>query len=132
MITSMCKKCLNFRSTGIILACDAFPDGIPLRILRGDEGHVHSIKGDNGYIFRDRSTELYKRFVKITPVLRALDVRESDMIKLRIACTINRDFSDLPEHDKRAILAAEKIAAAGLSYQEIMDLANPQTETGSP
>ena len=42
------------------------------------------------------------------------------------------DFSDLPESDKRAILAAEKIAAAGLSYQEIMDLANPQTETGLP
>jgi len=131
MITSMCKKCLNFRSTGIILACDAFPDGIPLRILRGDEGHVHSIKGDNGYIFRDRSTELYKRFVKITPVLRALDVRESDMIKLRIACTINRDFSDLPEHDKRAILAAEKIAAKLASGEvKLQDLIS-QTETTS-
>jgi len=131
MITSMCKKCLNFRSTGIILACDAFPDGIPLRILRGDEGHVHSIKGDNGYIFRDRSTELYKRFVKITPVLRALDVRESDMIKLRIACTINRDFSDLPEHDKRAILAAEKIAeklASGeVKLQDLLDQTEPNS-----
>jgi len=50
---------------------------------------------------------------------------------LRIACTINRDFSDLPEHDKRAILAAEKIAeklASGeVKLQDLLD----QTETTS-
>jgi len=33
-----------------------------------------------------------------------------------------QDFSDLSESDKRAILAAEKIARSGLSFSEILDL----------
>jgi len=75
---------------------------------------------------------LSRRVAKVIEILVMLGLTIDQRFALANRVEAAGDFSDLPEMDKRAILAAEKIAAAGLSYQEIMDLANPQTETGLP
>ncbi len=131
MITGLCKICLNLRSSCEILACDAFPDGIPIHILRGDQDHRYPINGDSGHVFRTISTDLYQRFTKIAPILRVLNVDEDLLCKLRFVCTINPEFVDLHESDRRVIMAceriAEKLASGEVNLQDLIS----QTETTS-
>lgn len=46
----ICNNCQHKRAG---ITCDAFPDGIPMHILRNGE-HFVSIPGDNGIVFEAR------------------------------------------------------------------------------
>jgi len=70
---------------------------------------------------------LSRRVARVIGIMVTLGLTLDQRFALAKRVDPAQDFSDLPEADKRAILAAEKILAAGLSYQEIMNL----TETGS-
>ena len=56
---SNCRACLHYHPagdeatiTGVMrLTCDAFPDGIPVEILRGDNPHTEPYPGDGGLRF---------------------------------------------------------------------------------
>ena len=54
----LCNRCKH-RRKGI--TCDAFPDGIPIEIIRSGE-HFLPVDGDNGIVFEEKEsvgTELY-------------------------------------------------------------------------
>ena len=51
MITKQCRVCLHLKENLPILACDAFPKGIPATILKGEFDHTNEFKGDNGIRF---------------------------------------------------------------------------------
>lgn len=46
-ISELCLACKHYRTDGVP-ACDAFPDGIPDEIRRGDFDHRDKFEGDNG------------------------------------------------------------------------------------
>jgi len=48
--TIICNLCVHKRAGK---TCDAFPDGIPISILRSNE-HFISIPGDNGIVFEEK------------------------------------------------------------------------------
>ncbi len=48
----LCNQCKHKRKG---ITCEAFPDGIPIEILRSGE-HYTSVHGDNGIVFEDRKT----------------------------------------------------------------------------
>jgi hypothetical protein len=39
-----CENCQHYKG----LTCDAFPEGIPVDVLSGDEPHFDPLPGDNG------------------------------------------------------------------------------------
>ena len=45
----ICYKCKHVGKTGD--KCKAFPDGIPIEVLRGKHKHTKPYKGDNGIRF---------------------------------------------------------------------------------
>lgn len=59
MITSLapyCLSCIHLTSEGAGLSseafrCDAFPDGVPMKILTWDADHREPIAGDDGIQF---------------------------------------------------------------------------------
>jgi hypothetical protein len=51
MMTEQCPVCKHLDMSKEYLACDAFPDGIPEKILTGDIDHREPYKGDNGIRF---------------------------------------------------------------------------------
>ena len=51
MITKQCRVCLHLKENLPILACDAFPKGIPTIILKGEFDHTNEFEGDNGIRF---------------------------------------------------------------------------------
>lgn len=67
-----------------------------------------------------------RRVAKVIKILVALGLSIDDRFALAHRVENVQDFSDLPEADRRTILAAEKIAQAGLSMADIMDLAREQ------
>ncbi len=46
----ICNHCQHKRNG---ITCDAFPEGIPMEILRSGE-HFTSVPGDNGIVFLER------------------------------------------------------------------------------
>ena len=50
MKTIQCGSCLRYRGD---LACDAFPDRIPEKILTGEHDHTNEYDGDHGIRFSD-------------------------------------------------------------------------------
>jgi len=53
MITAQCPNCIYLYETTEKLSCMAFPDGIPVEILKGEVDHRKLYKGDNGITFKD-------------------------------------------------------------------------------
>ena len=47
-ISPDCVWCRRYRGD---LRCEAFPDGIPMTILRSEHNHQHPYPGDNGLLF---------------------------------------------------------------------------------
>ena len=50
-LSEVCAFCRHLRKDGIGRTCDAFPDGIPLLIWRGENRHRDPYKGDHGIQF---------------------------------------------------------------------------------
>ncbi len=51
--TILCNRCLHKRMGG---TCAAFPNGIPMEILRSGE-HFTSVPGDNGIVYKPVSSK---------------------------------------------------------------------------
>lgn len=50
-----CVLCQHYRSrVSSVLACAAFPNGIPKSIVSGAIGHFEPIDGDNGIVFEPK------------------------------------------------------------------------------
>ncbi|TQD23543.1 hypothetical protein [Methanolobus vulcani] len=48
----VCTKCMHLHFTADMKhTCDAFPDGIPEEIWKGDNDHTKPYSGDNGLLF---------------------------------------------------------------------------------
>ena len=45
---SQCSSCMNWIGDGI---CNAFPKGVPSKILQNEHDHRQPFKGDNGILF---------------------------------------------------------------------------------
>jgi hypothetical protein len=74
---------------------------------------------------------LSRRVAKVIEIMMMLGLTIDQRFALANRVEAAGDFSDLPEHDKRAILAAEKIAAKLASGEvKLQDLIS-QTETTS-
>lgn len=43
-----CPLCSHYREND---CCDAFPEGIPKKVLEGEQKHEEPIRGDNGITF---------------------------------------------------------------------------------
>jgi hypothetical protein len=69
---------------------------------------------------------LSRRVAKVIDILVALGLSIDDRFAFAYRVEHAEDFSSLPEADRRSILAAEKIAQAGLSMADIMNLAREQ------
>jgi hypothetical protein len=54
LIGQLCMQCRHIREDW---TCDAFPDGIPPAIFRGDADHTQLIRGDHGIHFEPRPPE---------------------------------------------------------------------------
>lgn len=46
----LCNRCKHKRER---ITCDAFPDGIPIEIIRSGE-HFRPVPGDNGIVFEEK------------------------------------------------------------------------------
>lgn len=49
MTSNQCPSCKHYRVG--LLACDAFPDGIPYEVISGQHDHTKPYEGDNGIRF---------------------------------------------------------------------------------
>lgn len=54
VLISICDGCEHRISDG---RCEAFPDGIPIKFLLGDELHTEPVPGDGGIVFKARNQE---------------------------------------------------------------------------
>jgi len=50
-VLTPCSQCTRWRGFGI---CDAFPDGVPLPIIVGDNLHTEPFPGDGGLLFNPK------------------------------------------------------------------------------
>lgn len=48
----LCNSCAHAFESGT--ACEAYPDGIPMEILRGEEDHHFPLPGDKGLQYKPR------------------------------------------------------------------------------
>lgn len=74
---------------------------------------------------------LSRRVAKVMGLLVSLGLTIDQRFALANRVEAAQDFSDLPEQDKRAILAAEKIAAKLASGEVTLQDLISQTETTS-
>lgn len=51
----ICLLCSRLRDSG--MTCEAFPDGVPLRIIRGESLHLRPEDGDHGLTFQLEDTD---------------------------------------------------------------------------
>ena len=51
MMTQQCNRCEHLKRNADHLVCDAFPKGIPEKILVGDHDHTDPFPDDNGIRF---------------------------------------------------------------------------------
>lgn len=58
----ICLLCSRLRESG--MACDAFPDGVPLNIIRGESLHLRTTDGDRGLTFKMRDSEATREAAK--------------------------------------------------------------------
>jgi len=58
----ICLLCSRLRESG--MACDAFPDGVPARIIRGESLHLRPSKGDRGLTFKLRDDDKAREAAK--------------------------------------------------------------------
>ena len=49
--SEVCTWCRHLRDDGADRTCDAFPDGIPMEIWKGENDHRASFPGDGGIVF---------------------------------------------------------------------------------
>lgn len=66
--------------------------------------------------------QLSQRVAKVMSVMRALGMTGEEYMGLAIRVESAEDFEALPENDRRAILAAERMVDAGLTLRQIMDM----------
>jgi len=137
MISTQCLDCSNYWEIQKAACCKAYPDQIPVEILQGKVDHTKPYIEDGGIQFEPivrkprRITEPAHRVIDILPILRGLKLPAEQIYLLYHHAQSASDFSDLPEADKRAILAAEKIAEKLASGEvKLQDLIS-QTETTS-
>lgn len=71
---------------------------------------------------------LSRRVAKVIEIMVMLGLGIEDRFAFAYRVEQAEDFSSLPEADRRAILAAEKIAQAGLSIADIMNLERGQVK----
>ena len=52
-VLPICYSCKNFlkKDEGLYFNCKAFPKGIPIEIIEGENNHKKPFKGDNGIQF---------------------------------------------------------------------------------
>lgn len=50
-INVQCLDCQRLRMSQPTIACDAFPDGIPEKILDGTHDHTEPFEGDDGKLY---------------------------------------------------------------------------------
>tara|TARA_A100001201_G_scaffold70053_1_gene64546 strand:- start:107 stop:301 length:195 start_codon:yes stop_codon:yes gene_type:complete len=50
-LRAICYDCKFFRWDSIEPVCDAFPEGIPTKILKSEHMHTEPFRGDNGIRF---------------------------------------------------------------------------------
>jgi len=74
---------------------------------------------------------LSRRVAKVIEIMMMLGLTLNQRFALANRVEAAGDFSDLPESDKRAILAAEKIAAKLASREVTLNDLLDQTETTS-
>lgn len=53
----VCSLCRHLRDFGAGRTCDAFPEGIPLEIWRGENDHRQPFPGDHGIRFEPARQE---------------------------------------------------------------------------
>lgn len=55
--TPICMYCRHLRDDDRLLACDAFPDGIPRAIVSSEHDHHYTYPGDHGIVFEPKFQE---------------------------------------------------------------------------
>jgi hypothetical protein len=50
-ISPVCTWCCHLRDYGVDHQCDAFPNGIPMEIWKGQNDHREPFPGDGGIVF---------------------------------------------------------------------------------
>lgn len=79
MMTWQCWQCLRYRGG---VACDAFPGGIPHKILTGEFDHNDEYKGDSGRVFQPiPGNPLEKAFTDYTQVIADKDEGAYERVK---------------------------------------------------
>ncbi len=61
MISAYCPRCLRFFPWKSIPSCEAFPDGIPERIITGEVAHLTPYPGDHGVQYLPKNPRKYDR-----------------------------------------------------------------------
>jgi hypothetical protein len=51
IFSPVCTWCRHLRDSGVDRQCDAFPNGIPMAIWKGESDHREPFPGDNGIQF---------------------------------------------------------------------------------
>ena len=63
-INYACLYCKRAHAFSYPPKCDAFPKGIPSKILDGKDWHSKPVRGDNGTVFEPKDEELWERASK--------------------------------------------------------------------
>jgi hypothetical protein len=132
MITKQCRVCLHLKENLPILACDAFPKGIPATILKGEFDHTNEFKGDNGIRFeRDfgnqQQNNNYSDKIKENSVY--LD-NVTSFIKLNYKCpkgTVDDSNKCNPEEQEKSNTSDSKSASETfIGFKADHDFSSPQ------